>query len=179
MSLPSSSSSPLSRPPLNIVLLEPEIPPNTGNIGRLCATTFTRLHLIEPLGFSINDRELKRAGMDYWKEVDWRLYPNWAEFLAVASDTCAALGIAQPRLWFFTTKSPKTFWQADFQPGDYLVLGRESKGLPESLLAENPERCIRIPQFNPQARSLNLGTAAGIGLFEAIRQTQMHGTAID
>src|ERR1043165_8978194 len=93
---------------MNVVLLEPEIPPNTGNIGRLCATTFTTLHLIEPLGFAINDRELKRAGMDYWKEVDWKLWPNWEAFLA--GQPCAP---EKPRMWFFSTKAPKTYWEAN------------------------------------------------------------------
>ncbi|PTY03355.1 tRNA (cytidine(34)-2'-O)-methyltransferase [Verrucomicrobia bacterium LW23] len=159
--------------PLHLVLLEPEIPPNTGNIGRACAATYSTLHLIEPLGFAINDRELRRAGMDYWKEVTWKLWPNWETFVAALTESNSKVpSAARPRLWYFTTKARKSLWQAEFRDGDYLVFGRESKGLPESLLAANEEWCIKIPQYNPHARSLNLSTAAGIGLFEALRQTR-------
>ena len=145
---------------LQIVLIEPEIPPNTGNIGRLCLATGARLHLVGPLGFDIDDRTLKRAGLDYWKEVDCR---RWADFAALQE----AAGPAA-RFFFLTTKTTRAYWDESFRDGDYLVFGRESKGLPESLLAAHPEQCLTIPQQG--VRSLNLGNAAGIVLYEAVRQ---------
>jgi tRNA (cytidine/uridine-2'-O-)-methyltransferase len=144
----------------NVVLVEPEIPPNTGNIGRLCLATGSTLHLIKPLGFSIEDRELKRAGLDYWKEVEVRLW-----------DSFDALGTSiEPgaRFFFLTTKTDRAFWDVAFQPGDFLVFGRETKGLPESLLAAHPEELLTVPMRS--TRSLNLATAVGIVLFEAMRQ---------
>jgi tRNA (cytidine/uridine-2'-O-)-methyltransferase len=146
---------------LQIVLIEPEIPPNTGAIARLCAATHTVLHLVEPLGFRLDDRALKRAGMDYWQEVTWRSWPNWA-----------MLREAHPlaNFYFLTTKTGRFYTEARFQPGDFLVFGRETKGLPESLLKENAEACLTIPMANPKVRSLNLATAAAIVLFEALRQ---------
>lgn len=146
---------------LHIVLIEPEIPPNTGNIGRLCLATGTHLHLVKPLGFSLDDRELKRAGLDYWKEVRVTV---WESF--------AALQAAQPpavRYFFLTTKTQRAYWDERFQDGDFLVFGRETKGLPESLLAGNSERCLTIPMTG-STRSLNLATAVGIVLYEAVRQ---------
>ena len=144
----------------HIVLVEPEIPPNTGNIGRLCLATGSTLHLIKPLGFSIDDRELKRAGLDYWKEVEVRLWDSFdALRKSLASDA---------RFFFLTTKSDRAYWDVAFQPGDYLVFGRETKGLPESLLAAHPEELLTIPMRG--TRSLNLATAVGIVLFEAMRQ---------
>ena len=145
----------------HIVLVEPEIPPNTGNIGRLCLATGAELHLIKPLGFSIDDRTLKRAGLDYWAEVKVRLWDSFAELQAAQPATA--------RWFFLTTKSTQAYWDAAFQPGDFLVFGRETKGLPESLLAANAERCLTIP-MQPQTRSLNLATAVGIVLFEGMRQ---------
>ena len=145
---------------LQIVLIEPEIPPNTGNIGRLCLATGARLHLVGPLGFDIDDRTLKRAGLDYWKEVDCR---RWADFAALQE----AAGPAA-RFFFLTTKTTRAYWDESFRDGDYLVFGRESKGLPESLLAAHPEQCLTIPQQG--VRSLNLGNAVGIVLYEAVRQ---------
>ena len=145
---------------LQIVLIEPEIPPNTGNIGRLCLATGARLHLVGPLGFDIDDRTLKRAGLDYWKEVDCR---RWADFAALQE----AAGPAA-RFFYFTTKTPQAYWDESFRDGDYLVFGRESKGLPESLLAAHPGQCLTIPQQG--VRSLNLGNAVGIVLYEAVRQ---------
>ena len=148
--------------PLNIVLVEPEIPPNTGNIARLCAATNTVLHLIEPLGFRLDDKMLKRAGMDYWQHVTWHTWPGWSAFREAHP---------QGRLHLLTTKTTRPYTQARFEPGDFLVFGRETKGLPESLLAANAEACLTIPMANPEVRSLNLATAAAIVLGEALRQT--------
>ena len=147
----------------HIVLVEPEIPPNTGNIGRLCLATGSVLHLIEPLGFSLDDRLLKRAGLDYWAKVEVRQWPNWETFLA-----------AQPqgrRLWFATTKTERPYWDVAFEDGDYLVFGRETRGLPNLLLEAHPERCLSIPMAS-ETRSLNLATAVGIVLYEAVRQVR-------
>jgi tRNA (cytidine/uridine-2'-O-)-methyltransferase len=144
----------------HIVLVEPEIPPNTGNIGRLCLATGSTLHLIKPLGFSLDDRELKRAGLDYWKEVEVRL---WDSFDALRKSI-----ELDGRFFFLTTKSDRAYWDVAFRPGDYLVFGRETKGLPESLLAAHPEELLTIPMRG--TRSLNLATAVGIVLFEAMRQ---------
>jgi len=146
---------------LQIVLVEPEIPPNTGAIARVCAATNTALHLVEPLGFRLDDRALKRAGMDYWQQVTWRTWPNWV-----------ALHAANPgaRFYFLTTKTARPYTEARFEPGDFLVFGRETKGLPESLLRKNAGACLTIPMSNPRVRSLNLATAAAIVLFEALRQ---------
>ena len=146
---------------LHIVLVEPEIPPNTGNIGRLCLATGATLHLVRPLGFSIDDRTLKRAGLDYWNEVN-----------VVMWDSFADLQLAQPaetRFFFLTTKTTRPYWDAKFRDGDFLVFGRETKGLPETLLAANPESLFTIP-MRPETRSLNLATAVGIVLYEAMRQ---------
>ncbi len=147
----------------HIVLVEPEIPPNTGNIGRLCLATGAHLHLVGPLGFSIDDRTLKRAGLDYWADVKVTL---WDSFAALQ----AARG-AEARWFFLTTKTDRAYWDAAFQPGDFLVFGRETKGLPEPLLAANADRCLTIP-MQPQTRSLNLATAVGIVLFEGMRQVR-------
>lgn len=144
----------------NVVLVEPEIPPNTGNIGRLCLATGSTLHLVRPLGFSIADRELKRAGLDYWKEVDVRL---WDSF----DDLCRTRG-DEDRFFFLTTKSDRAYYDVRFRPGDFLVFGRETKGLPESLLATHAAELLTIPMRG--TRSLNLATAVGIVLFEAMRQ---------
>ena len=147
---------------MNVVLVEPEIPPNTGNIARLCLAAGARLHLIRPLGFSLDDRYLKRAGMDYWPHVDLKIWDDFGT-CRVAADPASA--------WYFlTTKTSSIYHQAAFRTGDYLVFGRETKGLPESLLAENAESCLTIP-MQPIARSLNLATSVGIVLYEALRQT--------
>ena len=146
---------------LKIVLVEPEIPPNTGAIARLCAATRTELHLIEPLGFRLDDRALKRAGMDYWAQVDWRSWPGWTDFQSAH---------AGGRFHFLTTKTTQVYTEAVFGPDDFLVFGRETKGLPESLLRENAAACRTIPMLNPEVRSLNLATATAIVLFEALRQ---------
>lgn len=145
---------------LNVVLVEPEIPPNTGNIARLCLAAGARLHLIEPLGFSIDDKALRRAGMDYWHECEIRTWKSLADFSA-----------ANPlrRAFYLTTKTARPYWAAEFADEDFLIFGRETKGLPESLLQENADHCLTIP-MQPNARSLNLATSAGIVLYEAIRQ---------
>ncbi|MEI6872981.1 MAG: tRNA (uridine(34)/cytosine(34)/5-carboxymethylaminomethyluridine(34)-2'-O)-methyltransferase TrmL [Verrucomicrobiota bacterium] len=146
---------------LHVVLVEPEIPPNTGNIGRLCLATGSVLHLVEPLGFSLDDRLLKRAGLDYWAQVQVRRWPSWAAFIAAKSD----IG----RLWFATTKTTRLYWDVRFEDGDYLVFGRETRGLPVTLLEKHPENCLTIPMAE-ETRSLNLATAVGIVLYEAVRQ---------
>jgi tRNA (cytidine/uridine-2'-O-)-methyltransferase len=144
----------------NVVLIEPEIPPNTGNVGRLCLATRSRLHLVKPLGFSLDDRELKRAGLDYWDEVELRIWDSFQE-LQRAQEAAA-------RYFFLTTKSKRPYYDVDFRDGDFLVFGRETKGLPESLLAKNHDACLTIPMHG--TRSLNLATAVAIVLFEAVRQ---------
>ncbi len=144
----------------HVVLIEPEIPPNTGNIGRLCLATGSHLHLVKPLGFLIDDRALRRAGLDYWHEVQVTL---WDSFDAL----CAAHPDA--RMWFLTTKTKRAYWDQSFRPGDFLVFGRETKGLPEPLLAANSERTLTIPMSNA-TRSLNLATSVGIVLYEGMRQ---------
>jgi tRNA (cytidine/uridine-2'-O-)-methyltransferase len=147
---------------MHIVLVEPEIPPNTGNIARLCAATNTRLHLIEPFGFVLDDRQLKRAGMDYWQHVEWNRWPNWQSFAAQVPGGA--------RLWFIESHGPKHYAQASYAPEDYLVFGRETAGLPRSLLERNMDTWVRIPMFNAASRSLNLSNCAALVLFEGLRQ---------
>ncbi len=149
---------------LHVVLIQPEIPPNTGNIGRLCLATGAHLHLVKPLGFSLDDRALKRAGLDYWKEVTVTVWESFGELQAAQE--------VGSRYFFLTTKTRKAYWDVGFEDGDFLVFGRETRGLPESLLEENAERCLTIP-MSEQTRSLNLATAVGIVLFEAVRQGQL------
>jgi tRNA (cytidine/uridine-2'-O-)-methyltransferase len=148
---------------MNLVLVEPEIPPNTGNVARLCAATRTTLHLIEPFGFKLDDAQLKRAGMDYWQHVQWHRWANWAAFTEKLPVTA--------RLWFIESGGPKIYSEARFAPDDYLVFGRETAGLPRQLLEQNREHWLRIPMFNAQSRSLNLSNCAALVLFEALRQT--------
>jgi len=145
---------------LHVVLIEPEIPPNTGNIARLCLAARARLHLVGPLGFSLDEKALRRAGMDYWERCDVRQWTTFAELRA--ADPLA-------RYFFLTTKAEVPYWDTNFQAGDYLVFGRETRGLPESLLAENSSACRKIPMA-AEARSLNLATSVGIVLYEALRQ---------
>jgi len=145
----------------HVVLVEPEIPPNTGNIGRLCLATGAHLHLVKPLGFSIDDRTLKRAGLDYWKDVTVTVWESLA-------DLQSAQG-AGTRYFFLTTKTDRPYWETRFRDGDFLVFGRETKGLPEPLLDANQENLLTIP-MTPQTRSLNLATSVGIVLYEAVRQ---------
>jgi tRNA (cytidine/uridine-2'-O-)-methyltransferase len=144
----------------NVVLVEPEIPPNTGNVSRLCLATQSTLHLVKPLGFSLEDRQLKRAGLDYWDEVDLRTWKSFAELQAAQ--------LRGARYFYLTTKAQRAYWDAEFRRGDFLVFGRETKGLPESLLTANIDDCITIPMCT--TRSLNLATAVAIVLFEAVRQ---------
>lgn len=148
---------------LHVVLVEPEIPPNTGNIGRLCLGAGAVLHLIEPLGFDLSEKALRRAGLDYWEKVQVRRWPNWNAFLEAQP--------AAARFFFLTTKTSRAYWDVAFEKEDYLVFGRETRGLPESLLRANASRCLTIP-MNPETRSLNLATSVGIVLYEAIRQLQ-------
>jgi len=147
---------------LHVILFQPEIPQNTGNIGRMCAVTRSRLHLIHPLGFKITDRNLRRAGMDYWFSLDVHEHADWAAFRASPA--------APSRLWLFTTRSKVDFWSAEFADGDGLVFGNEGSGAPDWLHAELAERSVTIPHMNTELRSLNLSTAAGIGCYEALRQ---------
>jgi len=152
----------------NVVLVEPEIPPNTGNIGRLCLATGSTLHLVKPLGFSLNDRELRRAGLDYWNEVPLQLWDSF-ESLQLAQSSAT-------RYFFLTTKSQHPYYRVRFHENDFLVFGRETKGLPEKLLAANARLCITIPMHG--TRSLNLATAVAIVLFEAVRQQSMAFTQV-
>lgn len=146
---------------MNVVLLEPKIPPNTGSIARLCAATLTTLHLVAPLGFRIDDKHLKRAGLDYWKYVDICLHDSWDHFQRKNS---------RQRLLFFSKKALQSYTLATYQEGDFLVFGPETRGLPEKLLAENQERSYKIPMMGQSVRSLNLSNAVSIVLYEALRQ---------
>ncbi len=152
---------------MNIVLVEPEIPPNTGNVARLCAATNSQLHLIEPFGFRLDDAQLKRAGMDYWQHVQWRRWPNWAAFQAAVPGGAG--------LWFLESGGPRCYTDARFEPDDYLVFGRETAGLPKRLLEANRAHWLRIPMFNAEARSLNLSNCVALVLFEALRQQGFGG----
>jgi tRNA (cytidine/uridine-2'-O-)-methyltransferase len=147
-------------------LFQPEIPQNTGNIGRMCALTKSRLHLIHPLGFEITDRHLKRSGMDYWHSLDVHHHQDWAAFRASP--------LAPARLWLLTTKTTQSYWDVAYADGDGLLFGNEGSGAPEWLHAEiGPAQRITIPHANPELRSLNLSTAAGIACYEAQRQLQL------
>jgi tRNA (cytidine/uridine-2'-O-)-methyltransferase len=155
---------------LHVVLFRPQIPPNTGNIGRLCAVTGCRLHLVHPLGFKITDRHLKRSGMDYWHELDVHQHQDWPAFRAQPD--------APRRLWLFTTHATRSLWDVTFGPDDGLVFGNETEGAPEWLHAElGDAQRVRIPQFVPRLRSLNLSTSAGIAVYEALRQLRAQPTA--
>lgn len=146
---------------MHVVLVEPEIPPNTGNISRLCAGANTTLHLIKPLGFKIDDYHLRRAGLDYWEYVDMRVWESYAEFEA---STKAA------RKWYFTTKTDKLYTEAKFEKDDYLIFGKETKGLPEALLNQHKDNCLTIPINKGHVRSINLSNSVAIVLYEALRQ---------
>ena len=152
---------------MNVVLFEPEIPPNTGNVARLCAATRTRLHLIEPFGFKLDDKTLKRAGMDYWQHVEWRRWPGWAAFESQLPSGA--------RLWLVESQGPLHYGQVSYASGDFLVFGRETAGLPKALLTAHRDRWIRIPMFNPPARSLNLSNCVAVVLYEALRQQGFPG----
>jgi len=145
-----------------IVLYEPEIPPNTGNIARTCAVTFTKLHVIQPLGFELTDKSLKRSGMDYWQHVEWKVWPDWDTYYASVTEG--------KRMWFVESGGSKSYTDIQFQKGDILVFGKESKGLPIDLYQKNEDQWISIPMPNTQSRSLNLSNCVAIVLFEALRQ---------
>jgi tRNA (cytidine/uridine-2'-O-)-methyltransferase len=149
---------------MNIVLVEPEIPPNTGNIARLCSATGATLHLVGPLGFKMYDKTLKRAGMDYWDHVTWKYWDSLQHLQASAPP--------ESQFFYVTTKSKRPYTEPQYRWGDYLVFGRESAGLPKSLLEANAGQTITIPMFHPEARSLNLATAVAIVLYEAVRQVK-------
>ena len=146
---------------MNIVLHQPEIPANTGNIGRTCVATGTTLHLIEPLGFRLNEKDLKRAGMDYWDKLDVRRYINFEDFLTKNPNA---------KIWMATTKAKHVYSEVEYGPNDYIMFGKESAGIPEEILVDYEENCIRIPMM-PQIRSLNLSNSVAIVLYEALRQT--------
>lgn len=147
--------------PFHVVLVEPEIPPNTGNIARLCGATGSILHLVGKLGFSTDDRTLKRAGLDYWHAVDVRYWKDLDELQA---------GFPQGRFIYTSKKAGKSYAKMTFREGDFIVFGKETRGLPDELLEAHPDMCVRIPIFGP-VRSINLATSAGIVLYEALRQT--------
>ena len=179
---------------MNIVLHEPEIPFNTGAIGRTCVATKSTLHLIKPYGFILNDKNIKKAGMDYWPLLKLREYISYEEFMAgveeerkemekamgetssentlsenIASENAPKTSIALPKVWYATTKAHKTHTEVSFSPNDYIVFGKESAGIPEEILVDNEEQCIRIPMLE-EARSLNLSNSVAIILYEALRQ---------
>ena len=147
---------------LNIVLYEPEIPANTGNIGRTCVATGTKLHLIEPLGFSLSEKALKRAGMDYWSQLDVERYVNYEDFLQRNPGA---------KIYMATTNAMKIYSEASYEPDCYIMFGKESAGIPEEILVEHPEECVRIPMIG-ETRSLNLSNSVAIVLYEALRQNQ-------
>jgi len=148
---------------LHVVLIEPEIPQNTGNIGRLCVAAGARLHLVGELGFSLDEKEIRRSGLDYWERLDLRRWESWEEFLS---------GIPDARFWLLSSKVERSYWDAPFRDGDFLVFGRESKGLPKSLLENHPDECITIP-MTEGTRSINLSTSVGIVVYEALRQSNV------
>ena len=145
---------------MHIVLLEPEMPANTGNIGRTCVATGTTLHLIEPLGFHLNEKNIKRSGMDYWKQVDVRRYADYQDFLEKENPK---------RIFMATTKAHQLYTDVRYEPDDYIMFGKESAGIPEEILVENESTCIRIPMLD-DIRSLNLSNSVAIVLYEALRQ---------
>ncbi len=147
---------------MHVALIEPEIPPNTGNIARLCAATFTDLHIVGVTGFRLDEKAVRRAGLDYWDEVKIQRHIELENLFEVLPDS---------RFLYFTTKSQKSYTEWNYQPGDCLVFGRETRGLPEDLLEKNWERCLTIPMPNKNVRSLNLAASVGIVLYEALRQT--------
>ncbi len=150
---------------MQIILHQPEIPQNTGNIGRTCVATGTSLHLIEPLGFRLDEKLLKRAGMDYWEHLDLHRYMNYQEFTDLHPGA---------KVWYATTKARRSYTEAEFGPDDYIMFGKESAGIPEEILVEHEESCIRIPML-PEIRSLNLSNSVAIVLYEALRQQNFKG----
>ena len=154
---------------LNIVLHEPEIPANTGNIGRTCVATGTRLHLIEPLGFSLSEKALKRAGMDYWKDLDVTTYLDYEDFLERNPGA---------KIYYATTKAPQTYADVKYEDDCFIMFGKESAGIPEEILRDNQETCVRIPMLG-ETRSLNLSNSAAIVLYEALRQNHFGGMNLE
>ncbi len=148
---------------LNIVLYQPEIPQNTGNIARMCAANKLKLHLIEPLGFVLSDKHLKRAALDYWEFLDYEIYPSWDKFIEVA----------RGNLWMFSTKVTKSYWDAGYQRGDYLVFGPETRGLPAELLAKYADTSVTIPMRSENVRSLNLASTVQTAYYEAFRVCEL------
>jgi tRNA (cytidine/uridine-2'-O-)-methyltransferase len=169
MPMPAMSSLAPPQPPLQVVLVSPQIPPNTGNVARTCAVTGSRLHLVGPLRFSLDDKSLRRAGLDYWTSLEPQLHEGWTEF-----EACAVRGQIE-KLHLFTGAAARSVFDAGFAPGDFLVFGSEQTGLPPALLAAYPERRVAIPMV-PGQRSLNLATAVGIGVYEALRRTAHVGS---
>lgn len=154
---------------MNIILFQPEIPANTGNIGRTCVATDTRLHLIEPLGFRLNEKEIKRAGMDYWEHLDVTRYMNFEEFLEKNPNA---------RIFMATTKAKHVYTEVNYGPDDYIMFGKESAGIPEEILVDYEETCIRIPMLD-KIRSLNLSNSVSIVLYEALRQQQFSNMKLE
>ena len=154
---------------MNIVLHQPEIPANTGNIGRTCVATGTVLHLIEPLGFSLSEKAIKRAGMDYWEHLDVRRYMNFEEFLEKNPNA---------KIWMATTKAKHVYSDVEFGPDDYIMFGKESAGIPEEILKDNPDTCVRIPMVG-ETRSLNLSNSVAIVLYEALRQNDFSNMKLE
>ena len=154
---------------LNIVLFEPEIPANTGNIGRSCVATNTRLHLIEPLGFSLEEKQLKRAGMDYWKDLDVTTYVNWEDFCQKNPDA---------KIYYATTKAHHVYSDVAYEPDCYIMFGKESAGIPEEILKDHPDTCVRIPMVG-ETRSLNLSNSVAIVLYEALRQNEFSNMKLE
>jgi len=177
---------------INIVLFQPEIPQNTGNIARMCVSNDLVLHLIKPLGFELTDKYLKRAGLDYWQDLEYKVYESWEEFLATVipnevrnpmqnqkgedwSTGSLPFDFAQgrddkPKIWLLTTKAEKSFWEVKFKEGDYLVFGPETRGLPEELIKEHYDHSIKVPMRSDKSRSLNLASTAQTVFYEAFRQ---------
>jgi len=154
---------------MHVVLVEPEIPPNTGNIARLCAATRTTLHLIEPFGFKLDDAQLRRAGLDYWQHLDWRRWPNWTAFQRELEPGA--------RLWLVESRGPRHYAGIAYAPSDYLIFGRETAGLPQAILDQSPQTWLRIPMFHEKVRSLNLSNCVALVLYEALRQQGFPGAS--
>ena len=154
---------------LNIVLFEPEIPANTGNIGRTCVATGTRLHLIEPLGFRLNEKSIKRAGMDYWEHLDVTRYINFEDFLEKNPEA---------KIYMATTKGQHVYTEVNYEPDCYIMFGKESAGIPEEILVKNPDTCIRIPMLS-EIRSLNLSNSVAVVLYEALRQNHFSSMKLE
>jgi len=152
---------------MRVVLLEPEIPPNTGNVARLCAAAGTTLHLIEPFGFKLDDAQLRRAGLDYWQHLTWKRWADWSEFERELEPGA--------RLWFVESHGPRHYAEVKYEAEDYLVFGRETAGLPKALVEAHSERWVRIPMFHAKVRSLNLSNCVALVLYEALRQQGFPG----